>query len=195
MMSSLILQADQESFTFSLKDIAASLAGKQLNAATAAWLLCSVPNRIWSSFDELTMLVDGVQHACQITPLPCAAVIDPAKPRGDSRLSKESILNCSYDDEQNDIEYHDSQQRNILKVYTEYDIAKEFIQQRSRYHGDTTLDIVLVESLDEAQFLLTTAHISQFLQLSKELIVCQFPYEGGFVRKVTIRSRTMILIV
>jgi hypothetical protein len=68
--------------------------------------------------------------------------------------------------------------KDVVTIYTEYDVAKE-IELDSRYFQFT-------EDKDTADFLLLPLQVKNFLTLPVHQRVNQFPYEGALVRKVRI---------
>ena len=60
-----------------------------------------------------------------------------------------------------------------IKIYADYDFARMTLKQYN-----------IVDNIEDADFLLTASHLTNFYALPMHLKLCQFPYEGGFVRKV-----------
>ena len=65
-----------------------------------------------------------------------------------------------------------------VHIYCDYAYAKQQILQLESF--------VVVDDVNEADFILTHTHFFNFYDVPQYLRVNQFPYEGGFVRKVSI---------
>lgn len=146
--------------SFVLSKISQYLQGRPLTASTAAWLICYIAAEEWMLESEFEMLLNGVDQACDV-PLPSAAEIKEGSKRGNYRYTMASSADIS-----------------DIKIFCDYKIAVEALQERYK----------LVETVEEADFLFTVAHINNFFDLPPNLKVNQIPYEGGFVRKVMFTS-------
>lgn len=155
-----------ESEKFSLSDISSQLSGNGLTASRAAWLLCFLPPKTWRFKEEHDMLLNGVKQA-GTSPLPCAEPSNTSKPRKDSR-QEAWIVHPSHDS------LFSNHSPTKPKIFTDYEFAREALR---------AANCLLSENLEESDFLLTVSHISNFYSLPMHLKLCQFPYEGGLVRK------------
>ena len=142
---------------FRLSDIIDS--NRPLTASLAAWLYFSIPDDDWAHPEERTMVLSGIDQACQSSSLPTAN--RPSVPRRDPRLA-----NPTYTPSE-PIQRGD----NPLKVFTDYEYAKSTLESSG----------LLVDDIDDADYLLTASHIKDFLSLRPSLRVCQFPYEGNAI--------------
>jgi hypothetical protein len=138
------------------------LENRPLTLSVGAWLLAVYPPHEWENVQEYEMVRSGVA-AVQTADLPAVPAI--TKERRDPRIPspvKESGSLSAAD------------QSIIVKIYSDYADVLQYIPS-TRFS--------LVETQDEADVALLVGHVGNFLKLPKHLIVCQFPYEGGFVRK------------
>ena len=132
--------------------------GKQLTLSSGAWLLARYPKREEWHTDEYAMVHGTVTGAvAQIQSLPC--IPDIKSPRKDARTPLVSMQDLT----------------GPIKVCTDYADTRE--------HITASPHLKLVDSPDEADFLLVLKQISNFNASSLNQFVAQFPYEGGFVRK------------
>jgi len=84
----------------------------------------------------------------------------------DPRFSSEHVSN-------DDVPFHES--KSITLIYTDYPVASDPILYFQNFK--------FVSLPEEADFLLITGHVSDFLAISPTFRLSQFPYESGFVRK------------
>lgn len=139
---------------------------KNLTASLAAWLLAYFPDsNSWDS-GQFQSLVAGVEGACLQNK---SSAVQKSSVKRDSQVS-ERILHFPAKDA-------------IVKVYTDYDVAREILNVPGV--------IEMVEVQKDADFLLTVAHFKAFTTLPLNQRVCQFPFEAGFVRKVRVPTDTL----
>jgi hypothetical protein len=138
---------------------------KNLTASLGAWLLAYFPESTMWDCAQYQSLVAGVDAAC----LQSRSVIVPkAAPKIDSQLVEREAKFPMADA--------------IVKVFTNYDVAKELL------HAPDVIQ--LVDSEEDADFILTVSHFRTFTTLPTHQRVCQFPFEAAFVRKVCIPFQT-----
>eukprot|EP01036_Dinobryon_divergens_P025701 gene25703-34278_t len=131
-----------------------------LTVSKAAWLLAAFPySAQWKDIHEFNYLNHAVSTGLQEAkkqhsgPTSSPELVDPRSPIAFSVTSSP-----------------------VVAIYTDYPVARDVLSRSSSFK--------LVDTSDEAaDFLLVTAHIRDFLSLSPAQRVCQFPYEGGLVRK------------
>lgn len=136
---------------------------KNLTASLAAWLLAYFPDNTLWDYSQYQSLLAGVDAACAHS-----RRNSPPKtaPKIDSQVTERTAKFPVAD--------------TIVKVFTNYDVAKELLNAPNI--------IQLVDSEEEADFILTVAHFKAFTTLPTHQRVCQFPYEAAFVRKVRFMS-------
>lgn len=140
-------------------NLGALLNGKQLTLSSAAWLLARYPDPIMWEVKEYNMVHGAVEAAlAQIKSLPCIPDIDEL--RMDKRvpqISMSTTLGAP------------------MKVFTDYSDA--------RRHVEAADYLQLVETVEEADFLLVLKQVTNFMHTPLNQFIGQYPYEGGFVRK------------
>ena len=133
--------------------------GKQLTLSSGAWLLARYPDSTRWNPEEYEMIHATVTNALeQIQELPRIPDIQP--PRRDSRSPEITMQTAAAPP---------------LKVYTDY--------AETRRHIEASPFLQIVETAEEAEFVLVLKQATNFLKTPVNQFIAQFPYEGGFVRK------------
>ena len=133
-------------------------AGRQLTLSSASWLLARYPQAEWLHPAEFTMISESVREAmAQVGPLPRTPEL--TKPRRDARSPCVSMNHL----------------QRPMNVYTDYADISKSISKKTEFK--------VVESPEEADFLLLLKQIKDFTALPSHQFIGQFPYEGGLVRK------------
>ncbi len=135
---------------------------KNLTVSLAAWLLAYFPDESLWDHDQMQSMVVGVASACQQIRSASAATIPPLPPKKDAN-TQERIASFPTSD-------------SIVKVFTDYQVAKDIVNMPG--------SVVFVGDEQEADFLLTLAHIKNFTTMPFHRRACQFPFEAGLIRKV-----------
>lgn len=138
---------------------------KNLTVSLAAWLLAYFPESSAWDISQYQSLVAGVEAACSQSR---SATAPKPLSKADSQVAERTAKFPMADA--------------IVKVYTDYDVAKELLNAPEI--------IQLVKTEKEADFILTVAHYKAFTSLPLHQRVCQFPYEAAFVRKVLLQFYT-----
>jgi hypothetical protein len=139
---------------------------RPLTLSIAAWLLARFKP---SDFEEceLCMLQQGISSAVIELPCcpppPCGGRIDPRCSGIESSIDGYTTTKGS---------------ERKLKVYTDYQFALKTFEKLT-----TLVDVV--DNAEDADLLFVMDNIRNFLSISQRNQVCQFPYEGGLVRKVS----------
>jgi hypothetical protein len=144
--------------SIALSNVAAERA---LTVSLAAWLLARFEPDAFQDASEYLMLVNGVDSAMSSGgQLPSCAAPPPGG-RKDPRDSGHETRPPPTE---------------RVRIFSDYEFAVETLRKIP--------SVELVENAELADFLLVTGHIQNFTSLPQTQRVCQFPYEGGFVRKV-----------
>lgn len=132
---------------------------KNLTVSLAAWLLAYFPNDAAWDCGQYQSLIAGVDAAC-VQNRSIVSIKTPTKidHRAVERTEKFPATNA------------------IVKVYTNYDLAKNVLNAPGV--------VQLVESVKDADFILSVAHFKALTTLPTHQRVCQFPYEAALIRKV-----------
>mmetsp|Transcript_20762 Transcript_20762/g.18920 ORF Transcript_20762/g.18920 Transcript_20762/m.18920 type:complete len:158 (+) Transcript_20762:77-550(+) len=139
-----------------------------LTLSVASWLLAIIQENEWLYSEEKNMLLTALANINE-SPLPRAQLSTFIRQdkRNFDNINKERFR-CD-----SDTDFNNAYK---LKIFTDYEYAKQLLVKSN--------NCTVVNSLSEANFLLTALHITDFYGLPLDLRVNQFPYEGGFVRKV-----------
>ena len=135
------------------------LKDQPLTASLAAWLLIFYKEDYWIDNREYDMLREAVITTLKTETLPKLAKISSS--RIDPRIVLSDIHSCSHN--------------NPILLYSDY---SELINNLK------TSRISLVDDRNEAEVVLVLEPVKNFLSIPISQKICQFPYEGGLVRKV-----------
>lgn len=138
----------------------------KLTLSLVKWLLIAIPKEEWMNIDERNHLENVLYNSLNSNS--DDIVLPHAKVEGSLRQDKRLI---------DLLEMRLQQETNVIRIFTDYDYAKEILPNINNI-------CVLVDDINDSDFLLTPKHITNFYSLPMHLRVNQFPYEGGFVRKV-----------
>ena len=150
---------------------------KALTISRAAWLLYTFPEEDnWSNIEEFSYIQNAVTTAAS---LENTALLDDL-PMADN--SKDSMKHDprgtnhanNSDDNVGSIFTWNREMKQKIKVFCDYEVLEEV--------GEHLTDVELVKTKEEANFWLICEQIKNFLTVPLNVRVCQFPYEGGYVR-------------
>eukprot|EP01039_Chlorochromonas_danica_P008757 gene8756-9656_t len=134
--------------------------GRSLSASLAAWLLAFFHDpSLWDAALRENF-VQGIQAACEQAESDATTPVEPSG-RKDPRMDKIKQLEVS--------------NKEVVTIYTDYDVAKHVDLQDHR--------IQFTDDRENADFLLLTSQVKNFLAIPIHQRVGQFPYEGALVRK------------
>lgn len=143
---------------------------KALTISRAAWLLYTFPDEdAWLNVEEHNYIKSAVMSAA---PLENTVLLDDLPMADDSKDS------MKYDprgtDDMSIFTWNHQSSKQKIKVFCDYEVLEEI--------NEYLIDIELVKTKEEANFWLICEQIKNFLTIPSSVRVCQFPYEGGYVR-------------
>ncbi len=142
---------------------------KALTLSRAAWLLYTFPDEdAWLNVEEYNYIKSAVISAA---PLENTVLLD-SLPMADD--SKDSMKYDPRGTDYKSIFTWDQSNKQKIKVFCDYEVLEEV--------NEHLVDIELVKTKEDANFWLICEQIKNFLTLPSNVRVCQFPYEGGYVR-------------
>jgi hypothetical protein len=136
--------------------------GRPFTAALAAWLLAFYSDEAMWEPHLRENLVNALSAACNAQQL-----FSPSQPSGRKDPRMQQIIAL--------------EKKDSVSIYTDYNVAQhvDAIDEKLR----------LTVNKEEADFLLISTHVKDFMSLPIYQRVCQFPFEGALVRKVSCRCR------
>jgi hypothetical protein len=141
---------------------------KNLTISIAAWLIAYFPDSKSWNYDQLQSFNAAILAACKQNTLDLKPIIKTNKK--DSNIFGRIELFPAVD--------------KVVRIYTDYDLAKELINMPDFFQ--------IVNNEEDADFLLTMAHMRDFVSLPLQRRVCQFPFEAGLIRKVSVYHNIFI---
>jgi hypothetical protein len=144
---------------------------RNLTISLAAWLFIMFPDDInWENSSEFEMVLNALKSI-------------EIKNFNELNSYLATTSSKEYSRKDHRIQYqivHAQEQADnfVIKLYTDYDLLKEKIKLEE--------NIILVESFSDAELLLLTKNVKNFIEIPINQIICQFPYESCIVRKVLV---------
>ena len=137
--------------------------GKNLTRAWAAILLSIFDDpRLWEDPREYEMILAGVQ--CSDEPLPLASKVSERKDSRPFNAEEETAKPPP------------------ITIFTNY----PHLQLQEDPEGccdDSSFSFQFISERENADFLFVLENVTNFYSISERQRICQFPYEGGYVRK------------
>ena len=159
------------------------LPGKPLTISKAALLLSAYPNRTcWTHESEYKMLCDALTAAKKE-----AAEAEKANSSSSDQQTLRSDprqLPPEWPEGSGSVSYG-SDGRGKIKIYTDYQLIVDLVAKEEVDRGIDPFcsRFDFVNDRSEADYLLIMEHVKDYLNLPPRQRVCQFPFEGGIVRK------------